>query len=150
MAGKKIPRGNTSHAKMIRLSSGKFWSIVVQIGGGRDHRRQVVIFDTQLNTCVCNQKNRNRLKSVVLIRRQSYGCVRQTKFDCNFFIFFVLWCLPHLFGVLLSPSCIHCPELRRVLPALINDYYYPVHIMTFSSHSRSDICPSLSTSDVSQ
>ena len=41
-------RGETSRAKMIRSSSVTFWSLSVQIGGGRGHRRQVVVFDTLL------------------------------------------------------------------------------------------------------
>ena len=47
-------RGKTSHAKMNRLSSITFWSLLVRIGGGSGHRRQVFIFDTLLNACVPN------------------------------------------------------------------------------------------------
>ena len=34
--------------KITRSSSVTFWSLLVQIGGGRGHRRQVVVFDTLL------------------------------------------------------------------------------------------------------
>ena len=46
--------GKTSCAKMTRSSLVTFWSLSVHIGYDRNHRRQVVVFETLLNTCVPN------------------------------------------------------------------------------------------------
>ena len=49
-------RDKTSRTKMTRSYLRGNCYILVKIGVGRSHRRQVLVFDTYLNTCVRNKK----------------------------------------------------------------------------------------------
>ena len=48
---------------MKQSSSVKFWSLSVQIGGGRGHRRHVVVLDTLINAFLPNKKKAGPIKS---------------------------------------------------------------------------------------
>ena len=76
-------RGKKSCAKITRLSSETFWSILVQFGDSLSQRGQVIVSDRQLNTCASNFKKCDQLNRVVLRKWLSYGRGCQTKFDCT-------------------------------------------------------------------
>ena len=132
---------------------------------GRSHIIQVVVFDTFINACVPNLKNRDRPKSVVLSQWSSFGHGRQTKIYC---ISDNSTPLPHLLVLLIytywlldlydPPLCY--PETRICFPSVtIRDeainhvhilppkqsylYFLPLHQIShvyFLSHSYSFIC----------